>query len=334
MMYFSFHEKMEILRNGWGTESTNLMYSIFRKDTSLPVMHHKLKYYRDLHWMICSGPMLAGYPGLFTADQLKNFSAQETSWLREVMLDSSQLEHFMKPVENEILGRIYERLFLFWMSNSPNFRLIGHNIQIQINGKTATEVDFIAEHIPTSTTYHFEVSCKYYLGSQNSTVHDYWIGPNGSDNLGARLKRMDQQLSVFETKTGKELLNQLGVKNIKSSGWLKGYLFFPHDQLGRHRLPAGASGQVPGGWYMRARDIHALDGETGQWLSLPRNEWISPVEESPLFINSMNGRQLIQYVGDHFAQSHKALLLIQVNEQGHEISRGFIVGDHWPKPDR
>lgn len=116
-------------------------------------------------------------------------------------------------------------------------------------------------------------------------------------------------------------------------GWLKGFLFVPFRLIGNHKLPKGISSHCPVGWHMKSTEIDVFIDAPAQWLILPRHEWISPWEGNPKSLNLFSGKDLVEFVKMHFANSQKAVMVIQLDpltEYTKEMSRGFIVHQHWP----
>jgi hypothetical protein len=298
----------------------------------------KNKHVRDLAWLIESAPMLED-PGQelrnrwCTSEFSKSLLTLHSRWLVELDHDPTELNRFLSGSENLLLGKQYELLFEFLLKYSPYFEFRSGNIQLNRGGITHSEMDFLALYLPESRWIHFEISCKYYLASANSTQHDRWVGPNGNDSLAERMSKFRRQLNLLHNTPELPIIQEMLSLEAISMGWLKGFLFVPFRLLGNHKLPKGISSHCPVGWHMKSTEIDVFMDTPGQWLILPRHDWISPWEGDPENQRLMSGKELVEFVKMHFANSNKAIMTIQLDPLVHyskELSRGFIVRPDWP----
>ncbi|MDZ4751754.1 MAG: DUF1853 family protein [Flavobacteriales bacterium] len=298
----------------------------------------KNKHLRDLEWLIKSEPMLSNPGpelGHIWVNERINFALSElhANWLSELENDSLELQNFMSGSENRLLGKHYERLFEFWMRSSPHLEHIKSNIQITRNGETYSEIDFLIRNKISEEFIHFEVSCKYYLASENSSRHEVWIGPNGNDSLSEKMNKFVKQLNIHRTPEGIETMEQLHIPKMKPLGWLKGFLFVPFKMIGGHSLPKGFNRHFAAGWYLKSSEITFFESSPRQWLLLPKNQWISPWESELSEANIYDGKELVDNIQNHFQKSKKAVLIIQLDplaSTAKELSRGFVVHNKWP----
>jgi hypothetical protein len=298
----------------------------------------KNKHVRDLSWLLKSAPILEK-PG----SELRNkwcqsqFSEslfnEHLPWLQDLDEQSDEINRAMQGADQQLLGKHYEQLFKFFLTKSPYFELKTANVQINRQGITRAEIDFLARYISTSEWIHFEISCKYYLGAANSSDYRAWIGPNGNDNLSERMEKFKKQLSVQETILDEAETDQMRSLKARSLGWLKGFLFVPFHLIGNHKLPKGVSSFCPVGWYIKSNSIHFLEDTPAQWLVLPRHEWISPWETAHEKHELMNGHGICSFLKKHFDASDKAMMVVQLDPLSNytkELSRGFVVHKNWP----
>lgn len=301
----------------------------------------KNKHIRDLAWILKSAPILEN-PGSELRDKWcesqfsKNLFEEHLPWLEILDQSGDTVNQALQGMEDLLLGKHYEKLFKFLLSNSPYFELKAANIQLIRNGVTDAEIDFLAKHLTTGNWIHFEISCKYYLGETNTSKLEAWIGPNGNDNLGERMKKFKRQLSIQETIQDQVVTDEMRSFKTQSLGWLKGFLFVPYHLIGNHKLPKGVSSLCPVGWYIKSSNIHIFRDSPAQWLILPRHEWISPWEGDADEYKIMKGLDLCLYLEKHFINSKRAILIIQLDPLSNyskELSRGFVVDKNWPNSE-
>lgn len=187
-------------------------------------MQMLLKQYRAFFQtqLMIQNPDMLPHIGIF------NFEASQIS-----APEVADLESFKK------LGFIGKRAELFAkhvFSNSPDFRLLSHSLQIFDAPKTLGEFDFIFEDLKASEIIHLEMVYKVYLyDARLSDTPDFcWIGPNRRDSFQEKCTKLKnhQFPLLYHPKTA-ESLSQLGIDNveeIQQQLLFKAILFRKFDQ--------------------------------------------------------------------------------------------------------
>ena len=232
-----------------------------------------------------------------------------------------------------LLGKRFEKLIAFWLKASDRFDLIFHSLQIAGKRNTLGEVDFLLRDLHSSQLFHMEVACKFYLGYRNSPAWDHWIGPNAKDSLQLKMDKLKLQLSIFESTEGKAILQELRLSKPEPLLMMKGFFFHHFRVLQTHKNPKHSNRSYPAGWYAHQSEIGIFPGDSGDWILLQKNSWLSPfhrLEDYRIF----SGKALLEELRDHFRKSKRSILVARVYNDGVklvEIDRGFIVSDKWPR---
>jgi hypothetical protein len=287
---------------------------------------------RDLAWAIGSCPLMVAeaLPGsLLCLDEewCKQQLSLHRDWMKSLDQDSSVLSTWLEEHNPVLIGKRFEALVGFWLTNSPHFNLISSNLTLQENGKTTGEIDFITEELDTGRILRMEVACKYYLGSHKSSEWKNWIGPNGIDNLELKLKKIPRQLS---TKTVE--ISNSEVK-LTPAWFLKGYFFHHYSILGKHRDTKWSDPHYNAGWFLRTNELNVISNEFAQWLILPREFWMSPYSGEPGEFEIFDGSEMKKQVMRLIQLHQKAQMVVQVQVSDNrvtEMSRGFVVKPSWP----
>lgn len=96
------------------------------------------------------------------------------------------------------LGFYAEFLLKFWLSHSPHWTLLAHNIAVSEGKQTIGAIDFIAQTKEgnDSQIYHIELTCKYYLSADTKPKESSFIGFNPKDCLNKKVDKLKQQLTL------------------------------------------------------------------------------------------------------------------------------------------
>ena len=170
--------------------------------------------FKDFHTVLFQQPLwqnnaMPPILSLIRQDLQSNFSFLESQYA----LHSSELETQYK------LGRYFEALWKIYLENSSYLELLEHNIQINRNGKTLGEVDFILLNKTNGQTVHLETSIKFYLSVYlNNRL--FYVGSNSKDRLDKKVNHLKQkQLPLLRH-------SPLDKYSIDSrAGIISGYLF-------------------------------------------------------------------------------------------------------------
>lgn len=303
--------------------------------------YYKNKFVRDLAWVVSSPSLFNSLPNqnhlIFLNDQ---YFESEFEHLNELLAklddDPSILEIHIQSGNNKLLGKYFESLAEFWFLNSERFQLIDKSIQININGDTKGEFDFILRDKLKKRFLHLEAAGKFYLSSANSAGWETFIGPNPHDNLKNKMNKLfNEQVYLSKTISGKNKLIELGINELDSALLLKGYFFYHLNNFlaNDFAIPEFSNPNHNKGWWIRFGELEQLlELKSNQWIVLKRIDWISKAitDNADEVISTY---ELLIFIHNYFEFNHYPILISSVQKNGEyftEISRGFIVSDLWP----
>lgn len=293
----------------------------------------------DLAWVIGSCPLLRGEASSVYTLPDEDWYSQKLNGaeglLSALEINSSSLDNFLHEHPQKLLGKRFENLVEFWLKNNDEFEYLFSNVQLKTGSATLGEIDFLCRERISGDCVHIETACKYYLAASNSKTWASWVGPNGTDNLNTKMKKLEKQFLIFEKEAGRKFLERNSLEQPRRLLFLKGYFFLHFSLIGKHCSPKSAHPHHNGGWYLFLREIENLAGDIHQWVVPPSELWFAGYCRSAEEVEVFNGRQLVATIRNVFTETKKAPLIIQVeNRDGRlvERSRGFIVHDQWPQP--
>lgn len=296
--------------------------------------HHPVV--RDLAWVIGSPSLLAAGEDRVSDSWCRVAWFDRIPWLRELDHHPAPLEAFLARHRSHLLGYYFETLIAFWLAHWPRIDLIASRLQVEREGRPIGDFDFIFHDRFAHRTFHWEVAVKFFLRHQEGDGRFSWLGPNPRDTLERKLgKVFSHQLTLSHTAEGAALLQRYHVEAPEPRTFIKGWLFTPATQEGVEPLPVDCSPEHLRGWWCYLQEHEAIPQHAPQsrWQPLERLRWLSPLrsdgEEGLLTREAMQAM-----LAAHFNHSDKPLLLAEVVADVHgvwrEVSRGFIVPDHWP----
>jgi hypothetical protein len=295
---------------------------------------------RDLAWVISSPSVfnkLPTKPNLIFFDE--DLFSSEYSFLQNFLFeldnDPEQLLYHIKLGNNTLLGKYYESLVEFWFEHSARFDLISKGIQVENGRETIGEFDFILKENSRKEFIHLETVGKFYLSLKNSEDWTNFIGPNPNDNLQKKMdKLLENQIYLGKTEDGKQILADLGINKIHSAIMIKGYIFYHLNNFVQNKIvaPVLSNNKHAKGWWIKYSELSNLnDLDYDRWIVLKRQNWISKVVA---FNNEVWGlNTLSDYLNKYFRSNNYPLLIAGLAEKDNfftEMSRGFIVSNHWP----
>lgn len=292
---------------------------------------------RDLAWAIGSPALLdADHPAFagralgdaFFAARL----AEAESWLRDLDRAPEPLHAFLERHHSHRLGHYFESLIEFWLrhAGATDLRTRLHAGEA---GHSVGEFDFVFRKAEWGGWLHWEAAVKFYLQETPAPDWNNFIGPNPSDRLADKLRKLfEQQLMLGATPAGRSALG--GADSPTPRALVKGYLFFPAGAE-RPSVPE-LSAQGLSGWWLRHGTAPLPSHHGARWKLLHRMAWLAPARATP---NDMQGvfdtAHMNTIVERHFARAHMPLLLAELipGEDGvwNEIARGFVVSARWPQ---
>lgn len=301
----------------------------------------KNQFVRDLIWVISSPPLfehLSEFPlvNFFTNDFFKSEFDENNQQLYLLDKNTELLTDHILMGNNKLLGKYFESLVEFWLLHSKRCELLSKGMQVDVNGETIGEFDFILRDRFLNKFIHLEAAGKFYLSLKNSDSWETFIGPNPNDNLKKKmLKLLNDQINLGKTENGKARLNELGITEFETAIMIKGYFFYHIDNFltNNFHIPLFALQAHNKGWWTRFGEIENLQNiKVDKWLVLKRQNWISKsITENMNEVFDLNS--LLDFLKSYFEFNHYPLLIASMEKQDNyfvETSRGFVVSDLWP----
>ncbi|QSP93428.1 DUF1853 family protein [Marinobacter salinisoli] len=284
---------------------------------------------RHLAWL-CTAPQLIAGPSVFRpAEHLPpGYDKMLRRWDQSL---SSMPELLRMESPPKRLGYYFERLYEVLLTDLLGWKVLLKNLQIQSEGRTLGELDFVVHNIVDDRIEHHEIAIKYYLGVPNGDSDTKWFGPNAKDRLD--LKR-DLLLNHQSKRTdAPEAIATLATHGIAGPLpcriFMPGYLFYP---LGLSLAPPGdAPTDHLRGWWVYANDAQTMD--TSNWIELRKPHWVGPWRqkqapcpaETTKRLDSINELRVPRL----FAQLERA----ETTGEWREIRRIFVVPQTWLSQD-
>lgn len=298
---------------------------------------------RDLAWVINSPALLTQSDAVYAGDKVsdvwcRRVYQRSVDWLEALDHDPNPLQQWLDQNPSPLLGIYFERLLAFWVQHVPEMQLLARNLVVLQPGRHIGEFDLLFRDLPSDELVYWEVAVKFYLRYGRS--HFEWLGPNPRDSLQRKLNKVfARQLQLHQHPAARRLLQQqFGRTAARSQAFIKGYLFYPHDSDWHQpeSIPAAVSHAHLKGWWCRHAELPgwlSRRAEAHRWCVLRRLQWLAPAY-IPDGKGVLTRDELLDHLHSHFAQHYQALLLAElrpVSGGWYEVSRGFVVNQHWPK---
>ncbi|MBZ2167569.1 DUF1853 family protein [Marinobacter sp. F4216] len=227
---------------------------------------------RHLAWL-CTAPQLIKGRSVFRpSDHLPpGYQEKLTHWDK---YPSSMPERLRMESPPKRLGYYFEQLYEVLLTDLLGWQVLLKNLQIQSEGRTLGELDFVVHNTTDDRIEHHEIAIKYYLSVPNGNGDAKWFGPNARDRLD--LKRdllINHQSRRTEEPEGIETLAMHGIKGpLPCRLFMPGYLFYPLGEF--LNPPSDAPADHLRGWWVYARDAETMD--TSHWIELRKPHWVGP----------------------------------------------------------
>jgi len=226
------------------------------------------------------------------------------------------------------LGFYFERLYRVLLEELLGWDTLIQNQQIQSNGRTIGELDFVVHNRLEDRIEHHEIAIKYYLGVPEPGGKDLWYGPNARDRLDLKTDRLlHQQSQRTQLPEAQALLESAGITGpVTPRIFMPGYLFHPAaaDVSVPEYVPAN---HLRGRWrYLSQISPSEISG----WVVLNKPHWIGPWHQSGPPEPGKIAAAL------NTIQRHGVPLLFARLQQDvssgfwQEVDRLFVVPDSWP----
>jgi|AntRauTorcE11897_2_1112592.scaffolds.fasta_scaffold02511_3 hypothetical protein len=236
------------------------------------------------------------------------------------------------------LGHYFERLYECLLENLLGWEVLLKNQPIRSNGITLGELDFIVRNPFDQVVEHHEIAVKFYLGYPGAgPVTPLWYGPNSSDRLDLKSKRLlTHQSRMTDKPETRALLHSLDIPApARARIFMPGYLFYPAGQP--MPLPEDVPTDHLRGEWLYADDVDAFrDASTRpeaaleSWVPLRKPHWLGPwcQDNKP---ESRETEETLAMV--RTAETPRLFAVLKQSLEDNlwrESSRLFVVPGHWP----
>lgn len=246
------------------------------------------------------------------------------AWLQS--LDREPERICLEPASKR-LGHYYEALWGFFFNHDPQFTLLAQQLQVNSQGKTHGEFDFIVFDHLQQRHLHLEVAIKFYMFAGNNLQDAanpcHWLGPNSRDNLNKKQQHMQQQQQrLSELPEAKARLYEYGIEQITPIMHLQGFLFSQGQTRPSSTLP---NTQISP--YFFAHNCHKAFEKT--CYRLPKSRWLSQIHQAQ-GLASITQDELLKQLDKR--PTPQLLCHGTINQEGLliESQRFFICPDSWP----
>lgn len=275
---------------------------------------------RDLTWAITSCPLI-------------DCQSMPAWTLSASDFDIDELAAFINERFTIPVGRYFELLIQFYLQRCLKVELLAHGQQIQVDGRTVGELDFVFRNpsVP-ATVHHVETAVKYYLHfSSDDPSGSHFIGPNPADNFESKLARLQNHQLPMSIQHAPEVTDRLP--------FVKGIIFYRPDETRPQQLPAGMAVNHCSGMWLRSNELDLLDslaeGPESELRFTQRQKplWLSNNQLPPEHANLLTIQEMQTELATHFAAGGKPRMLsvMQNSQAGYqELQRLFIVDEDWP----
>ncbi|MFI0473678.1 DUF1853 family protein [Halomonas sp. HMF6819] len=290
---------------------------------------------RDLAWLLDAPDIveLKGYPGRPSRTAL-GLTHGEQGWL---LRQKPAIQALSKKRVTR-MGHYHEALWHLLLGQSPNTRLLAHNIAIRERRQTLGELDMLYRTQANPAPIHLEVAIKFYLGLDEGPdapdSPNRWIGTGGLDSLARKCAHLHaHQLPLSATPLARNTLRHWltprdcpgEIGEITHQVAMPGVLFYPFH--GALPPPRGATAQHERGRWCHRKEWAALLESAGEvrlaWLSKPF--WMAPPVETAFHPPAALWPQIEACI-ERFGPQQ---VMLKADDGASE--RVFIVPDAWPR---
>jgi len=262
-------------------------------------------------------------------------------WIGALDANPQPLLDWLTPRYNPRLGYYFESLVEFWLRHTKASESVVAHLAVRNEQRTVGEFDFLWLDSARQIIRHWEVAVKFYVHYQKGDGRVLWYGPNPQDRLDIKLQRLlGHQLLLSQRSEAQAALRQAGLLlPVVPSLFLKGYLFYPSHS--HWREPPQDSALSPNhlrGWwtYLDVFDIPNAH-EDRRWLFLPRLRWLAPAICAEPEQALMSFNELHSFCLDLLRRKQRPPLIAEMcfrNSYWQEVSRGFVLPQHWPQLEK
>ena len=237
-----------------------------------------------------------------------------------------QLEASSKSPGIEIsttrVGRYFESLVQHLIQRQ-GYTIVEQNLQIQAEGRTIGELDFIFANASGVIT-HLETAIKFFLYDPSNTKQgSHYIGPNPNDTLQTKADRLyNHQLPL-----SKRFYSNATVRN----AYVKGIIFYPPVTEPPSELPSKLNPHHARGSWLYASNLNYLESIPDAQFALCRKpHWLASPIDNKHYKNATLMKLKLQ---EHFNTKGHPVMVSCSTFTGNtptELERIIVVPDEWP----
>ena len=226
------------------------------------------------------------------------------------------------------LGFYFERLYRVLLEELLGWEILIQNRQVQANGRTLGELDFIVHNRNEGRLEHHEIAIKYYLGVPETNGPTRWYGPNAKDRLDLKISRMiNTQSQRTRLPEAQVLLAEAGISGpITPRLFMPGYLFYPSRP--DYAIPDYVPEDHLAGRWQYVSELAA--SSTRHWVVLNKPDWIGPWQQAHAPAAEESAHALAAIEREHVPLLFAALAQNEPDGPWREVDRIFVVPENWP----
>jgi len=266
---------------------------------------------RDLRWTIES-PSLAD-PG--------RPDVTSPTWPPDTGIREDGLSSWLAARSTHRVGRYFEDLIAFYLTEIRGARLIAHGRQVLEEGKTLGEIDFLFDE-PSGERVHWEVAVKFYLQAEGAHPGgSRLIGPNASDTWERKAERLfGSQLALGPA---------VDPSITRSEALVKGRICHHVHEFAEPLEAEYLSSRCSRGMWLRFGELEKWleeDSSESGYTILEKPHWLGPPVDSSRYSGSTT---FFDQVMDRTAESNRPIAFHRAAAEA-GTSFGFLVPDDWP----
>lgn len=278
-------------------------------------------YVRDLLWAINSPQLM----------RFENESPTDFPSVSRADIDGQHLRNWLLKRPEKRVGRYFERLIVYWVSQLRRCEVLAESQQMVLNGRTVGEIDLLFRDEQSRLT-HWEIAVKFYLQLPRDDSGSFqYIGPNARDSLRKKRQRLlDHQLPLSA---------QFYPEVERRQGLVKGRIFY-HWQRGEREIHSRElmNEHLSGRWLRFGELSDFLSQNKNRYQILSKPFWLADQIAHSDSFETLDASAIADVLNHQFTTEGKPVL-ISVFEQNanqedlevaHEKERCFIVPDQWP----
>ena len=288
----------------------------------------KNRYLQQVEWAVFS-PSLMAKPA--SANYIRDEKHEKSLVELLLQLDQkpSEVDEHFQSLRHMPMGKYFEQLVIFILEKDERYEIILQNHQIVEEKTTVGEIDLIVRDTVSSQLEHWEIALKFYLQSTPSSEQNVMLGPNAKDNLARKIKKLtEHQMTLSEHPQIEQLIKG---QPIERKLFIKGQFFYHLNN--KTIVPLGSNPLHDSGLWCFHSEIEKILDDSLKWTIVDKPDWIGN-QQTPDISNAINSAQMQLILTEHFERGLKPLLCVgmkRVDKRCIEVSRCFVVNNHWPK---